>query len=80
MKPAGVPSIEEVEQTLFRELQYVSIEIGGRSYGGWYRLLADGRMELLAQANIHNEPRSQGTPIEQARGMLAEFIEQQRRL
>jgi hypothetical protein len=43
-------------------------------YGGWYRLLPDGRMELLALANMRRERRLEHTPHEQARGMLAEFI------
>jgi RNA polymerase sigma-70 factor (ECF subfamily) len=31
-------------------------------------------MEMLALANIHSERRPESTPIEQARGMLADFI------
>lgn len=38
---------------------------------GTERILADGKMELLALANMHCERRSESTPVEQARGMLA---------
>ncbi|MBL8266272.1 hypothetical protein [Steroidobacter sp.] len=55
-------------------LEYVSLEIDGKTYGGWYRLLEDGRMELLALATMHSEQRAEGTPLEQAKGMLTDFI------
>ena len=63
------------------DLQYVSLQAEGRTYGGWYRVLADGQMELLALANIQSERRAESTPVEQARGMLADFVRtaQQRR-
>lgn len=50
------------------------MQIDGATYGGWYRLLADGQMELLALANMHSERRSESSPLEQARGMLTDFI------
>lgn len=56
------------------QLQYVSLEIDGQTYGGWYRVLDDGRMELLALATMHSEQRAEGTPLEQAKGMLTDFI------
>jgi DNA-directed RNA polymerase specialized sigma24 family protein len=46
----------------------------GSTYGGWYRVLPDGRMELLALANMHCERRNESSPVEQARGMLTDFI------
>lgn len=61
------------------DLQYVSIQLDGGTYGGWYRLLPDGRMELLAQANMHRERRSENTPVEQAQAMLTDFIRGARR-
>lgn len=61
------------------DLQYVSIEMDGSTYGGWYRVLPDGQMELLALANMHCELRSEATPVEQARGMLTDFIRGMRR-
>jgi RNA polymerase sigma-70 factor, ECF subfamily len=46
----------------------------GGTYGGWYRLLPDGRMELLALATMHSEVRPENTPLDQARGMLTDLI------
>lgn len=70
----GAAPLEEVKQSVHSDLQYVSIQVDERTYGGWYRLLPDGQMELLALANMHCERRAENTPIEQARGMLADFI------
>jgi DNA-directed RNA polymerase specialized sigma24 family protein len=53
--------------------------LDGGTYGGWYRLLPDGQMELLALANMHCERRTESTPVEQARGMLTDFIRGVRR-
>jgi RNA polymerase sigma-70 factor, ECF subfamily len=66
--------LDQVKETVQSDLQYVSLQVDGRTYGGWYRTLADGRLELLALANMQCERREENTPIEQARGMLAEFI------
>lgn len=71
---AGAAPLEHVRQTIHSDLEYVSIQVDSRTYGGWYRLLPDGQMELLALANMHCERRPENTPIEQARGMLADFI------
>jgi RNA polymerase sigma-70 factor (ECF subfamily) len=56
------------------DLQYVSLKIDGEAYGGWYRTLRDGRMELLALATMHRERRTADSAAEQARAMLIEFI------
>lgn len=71
---AGPAPLDEVKQSIHSDLQYVSLQVDGRTYGGWYRVLADGQMELLALANMHSERRFESTPVEQARGMLADFI------
>jgi anti-sigma factor ChrR (cupin superfamily) len=71
---AGAAPLEQVKQSVHSDLQYVSIQVDGTTYGGWYRLLPDGQMELLALANMHCERRFENTPVEQARGMLADFI------
>jgi RNA polymerase sigma-70 factor (ECF subfamily) len=71
---AGAAPLEQVKQTIHSDLEYVSIQVESRTYGGWYRLLPDGQMELLALANMHCERRPENTPLEQARGMLADFI------
>lgn len=65
-------------QTIQSELEYISLQIDGETYGGWYRLLPDGQMELLALANMHSELRPERTPVEQARGMLTDFIRSER--
>jgi RNA polymerase sigma-70 factor (ECF subfamily) len=70
----AVASLNVVRESVYSDLQYVSLQIDGKPYGGWYRLLPDGRMELLALANMHCERRAEKTPVEQARGMLADFI------
>lgn len=75
---AGTASLEPVTGSIYSDLQYVSIQLDGSTYGGWYRSLPDGQMELLAMANMHCERRTENTPIEQARGMLADFIRRAR--
>ena len=71
--------LDHVRQSVHSDLQYVSLELDGKIYGGWYRQLPDGRLELLALANMHSERRPEGSPIEQARGMLADFVRSARR-
>jgi RNA polymerase sigma-70 factor, ECF subfamily len=78
--PSGrAASLDQVKSSVYSDLQYVSLELDGKTYGGWYRQLPDGRMELLALANMHSERRPEGTAIEQARGMLADFVRSARR-
>jgi RNA polymerase sigma-70 factor (ECF subfamily) len=73
--PAGAAaSLDEVRQSVSSDLQYVSLQLNGKPYGGWYRVLPDGQMELLALANMLCERRPEKTPIEQARGMLTDFV------
>lgn len=62
------------------DLQYVSIQLDGITFGGWYRLLSDGRMELIARAHMAWDRRSQATPREQAEAMLSELIRTERPL
>lgn len=66
--------LHEVRQSIQSDLHYVSLQLDGKTYGGWYRVLPDGRMELLALANMRCELRSESTPIEQARVMLKDFV------
>jgi RNA polymerase sigma-70 factor (ECF subfamily) len=75
----GAASLDQVKQSVHSDLQYVSLQSDGKTYGGWYRQLPDGRLELLALANMHSERRPEGTPVEQARGMLADFVRSARR-
>jgi RNA polymerase sigma-70 factor, ECF subfamily len=70
----AVASQDQIRQSVSSDLQYISLQVDGKPYGGWYRLLPDGRMELLALANMHCERRAEKTPVEQARGMLVDFI------
>lgn len=72
-------AVAEPKASVHSDLQYVSIQLDGGTYGGWYRLLPDGQMELLALANMHCERRTENTPVEQARGMLTDFIRGARR-
>jgi hypothetical protein len=66
--------VAPVEPSAHTDLQFVSLQFEGRVYGGWYRPLPDGRMELLALANIRSELRPEKSLVEQARGMLADFV------
>jgi DNA-directed RNA polymerase specialized sigma24 family protein len=80
LEPATAgPASLEPKASVQSDLQYVSIQVEGSTYGGWYRLLPDGQMELLALANMHCERRTENTPVEQARGMLTDFIRGVRR-
>ena len=81
LEPAAgvVTAPAESKASVHSDLQYVSIQLDGSTYGGWYRLLPDGQMELLALANMHCERRTENTPAEQARGMLTDFIRGVRR-
>lgn len=80
-EPAGGVGVAPAEPkaSVHSDLQYVSIQLDGNTYGGWYRQLPDGQMELLALANMHCERRTENTPVEQARGMLTDFIRGVRR-
>lgn len=71
---AAPASLEGVKQSVQSDLQYVSIQVNEKTYGGWYRVLPDGKMQLLAFANVHCQRRTESTPVEQARGMLADFV------
>jgi RNA polymerase sigma-70 factor, ECF subfamily len=71
---ASAAPLDQVKQSVHSDLQYVSLQVDGKTYGGWYRMLPDGQIELLALANMHCERRAENTPVEQARGMLADFI------
>jgi RNA polymerase sigma-70 factor (ECF subfamily) len=75
----AVASQDQIRQSVSSDLQYISLQLDGKPYGGWYRLLPDGRMELLALANMHCERRAEKTPVEQARGMLVDFIRASRK-
>lgn len=66
--------LEQIRQSMQSDLQYVSIEISGVVYSGWYRVLPDRQMELLTLNNIYREIRHESTPHEQARAMLTDFI------
>lgn len=81
VEPTGGVGVAPAEPkaSVHSDLQYVSIQLDGNTYGGWYRLLPDGQMELLALANMHCERRTENTPVEQARGMLTDFIRRVRR-
>ena len=70
----GAASLDQVKQSVHSDLQYVSLQLDGKTYGGWYRQLPDGQLEMLALANMLSERRPEGTVIEQARGMLADFV------
>jgi DNA-directed RNA polymerase specialized sigma24 family protein/anti-sigma factor ChrR (cupin superfamily) len=79
-RPEGTAaSQDQSRRSVSSDLQYISLQVDGKPYGGWYRLLPDGRMELLALANMHCERRAEKTPIEQARGMLVDFIRASRK-
>jgi anti-sigma factor ChrR (cupin superfamily) len=75
-KPGHASSESQREPNPFvqSDLQYVSIEVDGTTYGGWYRVLADGHMELLALAKRRVAPRLEIAPVDQALAMLAGLV------
>ena len=70
----GAAPSDQSKRSGYSDLEYVSLELDGKTYGGWYRQLADGQLELLAIGNIRSQRRSNGTAMDQARGMLEEFV------
>ncbi len=56
------------------DLEYVTQCVAGTSFGGWYRVLRDGRLELLALGSIWYQRRGASLPQRQARAMLARLV------
>jgi len=56
------------------ELQYITQCVAGTLFGGWYRILHDGRIELLALGGIWRAARRASLPQRQARAMLAHLV------
>jgi len=56
------------------ELEYITQCIAGTLFGGWYRILHDGRIELLALGGIWRAARRASLPQRQARAMLARLV------
>jgi hypothetical protein len=63
-----------VQELLEAELQYITQCVAGTLFGGWYRVLDDGRLELLALGGIWRAPRCASLPQRQARAMLARLV------
>lgn len=62
------------------DLQYVSIQLDGITFDGWYRLLPDGKVELMARGYLIRGRLPEGTLHEQAEAMLSEVIRAKRLL
>jgi hypothetical protein len=71
---ATAAPLEQLKESLYSDLEYVSLQVDGATYGGWYRVLPDQRIELLALANMNCAMRHESSVLEQARGMLMDFI------
>jgi hypothetical protein len=56
------------------DLHYVTQCVAGTLFGGWYRVLRDGRLELLALGGTWRAHRSALLPQRQARAMLARLV------
>ena len=63
-----------VHELLDDDLQYITQCVAGTLFGGWYRVLGDGRIELLALGAIWRAPRRGSLPQRQARAMLARLV------
>lgn len=59
---------------LDEELQYITQCVAGTAFGGWYRVLDDGRIELLALGAVWRAPCRGSMPQRQARAMLARLV------
>jgi hypothetical protein len=57
------------------DLEYITQCVAGTPYGGWYRVLCDGRLELVALGSVwHQRRRGSLLPQRQARAMLARLV------
>ena len=56
------------------ELEYVTQYVAGTLFGGWYRVLHDGRLELSALGGIWYARRGASLPHRQARALLARLV------
>ena len=65
---------EPAHELLNNELQYITQCVAGAPFGGWYRVLQDGRIELLALGGIWRAPARGSLPQRQARAMLARLV------
>jgi len=61
-------------ESLDNDLQYITQCVAGTLFGGWYRVLEDGRIELLALGGIWRAPAQGSLPQRQARAMLARLV------
>lgn len=61
------------------DLQYVTQRVDGALFGGWYRVLDLGRLELLALGSVWQAPRNAAPPQRQARAMLAKLARMRQR-
>jgi len=61
-------------ESLNNDLQYITQCVAGTLFGGWYRVLHDGRIELLALGGIWRAPAKGSLPQRQARAMLARLV------
>jgi hypothetical protein len=60
------------------DLEYVTQRVMGAVFGGWYRVLSDQRLELLALGCVWKAPRNGSSPERQARAMLAKLARMRR--
>jgi len=63
-----------VHESLQSDLHYITQCVAGTLFGGWYRLLHDGRIELLALGGVWRAPARTTLPQRQARAMLARLV------
>lgn len=66
--------VSEAHELLESDLHYITQCVAGTLFGGWYRILRDGRIELLALGGIWREPARGSLPQRQARAMLARLV------
>lgn len=56
------------------DLEYVTQCVAGTLFGGWYRVLHDGRLELRALGSVWYQPCGASLPQRQARALLARLV------
>jgi hypothetical protein len=56
------------------ELHYFTHSINGKTYGGWYRLVSPGDLEVLGVGSMETVPFLGYEPEAVARSVLEEFV------
>jgi hypothetical protein len=61
-------------------LHHFTIDVEGTTYGGWYRMMPNDCLEVLAIGLMQVRPLDGRVPVELAKQSLAEFIRARKKL